>query len=62
MVETALWLKTLVFFQVIFQAKSASVNFLVSNCYRAKLLVTITPYDTGCPFRYDYRFRDESLQ
>ena len=41
-------------FQVIFQAKLARVNFLVSHCYRDKLLVTITPYNIGCPYRYDY--------
>ena len=50
------------FFQVIFQAKLARVNFLVSQCYRDELLVTITPYDIGCPYRYDYPLRDELLQ
>ena len=49
-------------FQVIFQAKLASVNFLVSHSYRDELLVTITPYDIGCPYRYDYPLRDELLQ
>ena len=49
-------------FQVIFQAKLARVNFLVSHCYRDNLLVTITPYDIGCPYRYDYPLRDELLQ
>ena len=49
-------------FQVIFQAKLASVNFLVSHCYHEELLVTITPYDIGCPYWYDYPLRDEILQ
>ena len=49
-------------FQVIFLGKLARVNFLVSNCYRDELLVTITPYDIGCPYRYDHPLRDELLQ
>ena len=49
-------------FQVIFQAKLARVNFLVSQCYRDELLVTITLYDIGCPYRYDNPLRDELLQ
>ena len=49
-------------FQVIFQAKLARVTFLVSHCYRDELLVTNTPYDIGCPYRYDYPLRDELLQ
>ena len=39
----------ILFFPVNFQAKSANVNFLVSHRYRDELLVTITPFDIGCP-------------